>query len=743
MNILNKIRTYILPYMLALFLCISIFGIYDNEIFTIYNFSAAAMILAVFFFLNFVQKHRVTGTLIYVVLIIASLFFTAKLIFSDDWGSGFFKWFLSAGEDEPGSPRYFCALLSVFPLFFASVIYYFSNVLYRTSFLMLASLVTCAVYVKVLEDMNDFYMVCIAGLNAAIFAVSVYKKRALEGVSVGRNAYSLSIMVTVSAALLISSLIPKQGEAKYYDTFEKYFMDAGSRTDGDYANLGKFSGNAENFNSLATKELYTVSSKYPMYFRRQSFDVYNSEENRFYPLYKYSTGYYDGTYGVVEKRRLINFDDMLMAMKTGAALDPDLAPDQTPNELETLNDTPETAVIIPAEGHNPMYLPASVRTYRLTSSVLPENAYDVTRHGQLIADNAPISSTHGAYSIQYYREFDIYDTWFENGCADFTDEEYGEYLNKLAVVLTVNGKTELCEAVFAFEAEHNFAMEYKEDYSSNNSEIPVEIVRLAQNITRDCKYDWQKASALRDYFYSGDYTYDTKYASSENLKSPVYFLFESKRGTCSDFASAYTLMARSVGLAVRYTEGYLPIEYGSGSFKIFSSGLHAYPEVYIQNTGWTVFEPTVSSLYSFGYQNRIQDGQEDGGGFEIDTKIFFAVIKAVFIIFSAAAAIIIAVPAAVRLADIVRIKYGGKNGILIAYRRINAAVGKRFKVNTAHFSPTELSEFISDRTGYDINDFIILYERVCFGGTSTNKEDNRYAYKTYKTVLKQRRTKRI
>lgn len=721
--------------MLALFLCISIFGIYDNGIFTVCNFFSAAMILAVFFFLNFVQKHRVTGTLIYVVLIIASLFLTTRFIFSDDWGSGFFKWFLSAGEDEPLKPRYFCALLSVFPLFFASVIYYFSNVLYRTSFLMLASLVTCAVYVKVLEDMNDFYMVCIVGLNAAIFAVNVYKKRTSEGVSVGRNAYSLSIMVTVSAALLISSLIPKQGEAKYYDTFEKYFMDAGSRTDGDYSNLGKFSGNAENFNSLATKELYTVYSRYPMYFRRQSFDVYNSEENRFYPLDKYSAGYYDGTYGVVEKRRLINFDDMLGAMKTGAALDHSLAADPKLSGLKTLNDTPETATVIPAEGHDPMYLPASVRTYKLTSSVLPENVYDVTRHGQFIS-KSPIKSTNGAYSIQYYREFDIYDTWFENGCADFTDEEYGEYLNKLAAALTVNGKTELCEIVYAFEAEHNFAMEYKEDYSFNNSEIPVEIARLAQDITRDCEYDWQKASALRDYFYSGDYTYDTEYASSENLESPVYFLFESKRGTCSDFASAYTLMARSVGLAVRYTEGYLPVGYGSGGFKIFSSGLHAYPEVYIQNTGWTVFEPTVSSLYSSGYQRQIQDDREDGAGFEIDTQILFAVIKAVFITFSAAAAVIITVPAAVRIADIVRIKYGG-NGILIAYRRINAAVGKRFKVSTAQLSPTELNSLISDRTGYDISGFILLYESVCFGGIIADKEDNKYAYKIYKKVLKQ------
>ncbi|MCM1227112.1 MAG: transglutaminase-like domain-containing protein [Clostridium sp.] len=741
MNIFEKIRTYILPYMLALFLCISIFGIYDNGIFTVCNFLAAAMILAVFFFLNFVQKHRVTGTLIYVVLIIASLFLTARFIFSDDWGSGFFKWFLSAGEDEPNKPRYFCALLSVFPLFFASVIYYFSNVLYRTSFLMLASLVTCAVYVKVLEDMNDFYMVCIVGLNAAIFAVNIYKKRASERVSVGRNAYSLSIMVTVSAALFISSLIPKQGEAKYYDTFEKYFMDAGSRIDGDYSNLGKFSGNAENFNSLATKELYTVYSKYPMYFRRQSFDLYNSEENHFYPLDKYSTGYYDDTYGVVEKRRLINFDDMLEVMKTGAALDKSLSADRSLIGLETLNDAPETATIIPAEGHDPMYLPASVRTYKLTSSVLPENAYDVTRHGQFIS-SMPIKSTHGAYSIQYYREFDIYDTWFENGCADFTDEEYGEYLNKLEAVLTWNGKTELCEIVYAFEAEHNFAMEYKENYSFNNAEIPVEISRLAQDITRDCEYDWQKASALRDYFYSGDYTYDTEYASSENLESPVYFLFESKRGTCSDFASAYTLMARSVGLAVRYTEGYLPVGYGNGSFKIFSSGLHAYPEVYIQNTGWTVFEPTVSSLYSSGYQRQIRDDREYGGGFEIDTQILFAVIKAVFVIFSAAAAVIIAVPAAVRIADIVRIKYGG-NGILIAYRRINATAGKRFKVSTAQLSPTELNALISDRTGYDISGFILLYERVCFGGIAADKEDRKYAYKIYKTVLKQCRSKYI
>ena len=118
-----------------------------------------------------------------------------------------------------------------------------------------------------------------------------------------------------------------------------------------------------------------------------------------------------------------------------------------------------------------------------------------------------------------------------------------------------------------------------------------------------------------------------------------YFLFEGKTGTCSDFASAYVLMARAVGLTVRYVEGYVPQKLetidGSDLYEIRAENAHAYPEVFIQNVGYVVFEPTRGQYSSY---------QQNTGVDEEDLEVLdFAVKMAVrtVIIFAAVAAVIL------------------------------------------------------------------------------------------------------
>lgn len=739
-KIYEKAREFILPFALTIFLCASLFGIYDDSFFTIYNFLSVPIVLTMFLFLSFLQKHKLAGGLIYAVMIAVSLTIMTRLIFAEDWGVGFFKWFLSGGDDEPSKPRYYFALLSVFPFFLSSVVYYFSHVLYRTSFLMLASLIPCAVYVKNMKDMNDFYLVCLVGLNAAIFAVNIRKKITSDGICSGKNAYSLSIAVTVCLALIISSLIPKQGEAVYYETFEKYFMDA-SGNDGNYSTLGKRSGNAESFANLPNMRLYNILSRDRLYFRRQCFDIYDSEKHCFYPLEKYSRGYYSDTNAITERRKLINLDYMLSAMKTGSELESSLNLKGSLNELEKIGDVSSNAEIIPEEGHNASYLITSLRTFAIDNPP-NEGTYEITRHGQLTAENV-IDSSKGRCYIEYYKESGVHDIWFENGGADFTDGEYALYLKDLKDVLKENGEVRLYKIALAFEQEFNEAMQYKSDYFYNNAEIPESIALLAKNLTDKYEYDWQKASAIRDYFHSGEFSYDLEYKPPENKNTAEYFLFTSKRGTCSDFATAYTLLARSAGLTVRYTEGFSSTYSGeSGKYIILASNLHAYPEVYIPNSGWVVFEPTVSSYYGTSFsQTPSYDSLDSGSGFTIDTDILFAVIKAVSVIFLFAAVLIISVPAVLKLYDNIRIKKGNAESVMLAYRRISSVISRRLKIKTEALTPHELCELVLNQTGLDLSEFTYLYEQTCFGGIIPDKTQSEFVYKTFRTVLKCRKIK--
>ena len=80
-----------------------------------------------------------------------------------------------------------------------------------------------------------------------------------------------------------------------------------------------------------------------------------------------------------------------------------------------------------------------------------------------------------------------------------------------------------------------------------------------------------------------------KLSSSEYLD---YFLLKGRSGYCSHYATAFVLLARSMGLPARYMQGYR-IDIGKkGTYIVTSDQAHAWPEVYFEGKGWITFEPT-------------------------------------------------------------------------------------------------------------------------------------------------------
>jgi transglutaminase-like putative cysteine protease len=77
---------------------------------------------------------------------------------------------------------------------------------------------------------------------------------------------------------------------------------------------------------------------------------------------------------------------------------------------------------------------------------------------------------------------------------------------------------------------------------------------------------------------------------SEDLVS--HFLFKSKAGDCSHFASAFVVLMRSVGIPARVVGGYAPGARSvvSGKIEIHSSDAHAWAEVYVPRFGWIPFD---------------------------------------------------------------------------------------------------------------------------------------------------------
>lgn len=71
-----------------------------------------------------------------------------------------------------------------------------------------------------------------------------------------------------------------------------------------------------------------------------------------------------------------------------------------------------------------------------------------------------------------------------------------------------------------------------------------------------------------------------------------YFLLESRKGYCSHFATAFTLLARKEGFPARYVQGFCVPVSGEGETMVYSHMAHAWPEVYLDGIGWIPFEPT-------------------------------------------------------------------------------------------------------------------------------------------------------
>ena len=92
-----------------------------------------------------------------------------------------------------------------------------------------------------------------------------------------------------------------------------------------------------------------------------------------------------------------------------------------------------------------------------------------------------------------------------------------------------------------------------------------------------------------------------------------FFLLQSGRGYCSYYATAFVLIARSMGLPARYVQGYRVYIKDKGTYKISSNMAHAWPEVYFEGKGWIAFEPT-PGFYSdsswITYDQRMSEGQE-------------------------------------------------------------------------------------------------------------------------------------
>jgi transglutaminase-like putative cysteine protease len=134
-------------------------------------------------------------------------------------------------------------------------------------------------------------------------------------------------------------------------------------------------------------------------------------------------------------------------------------------------------------------------------------------------------------------------------------------------------------------------------YGSYQGPQAQKLKRLAEQIIDGATTPFEKAYALEEYFHSsGTFTYTLH----PNLPATNWlwtFLTKTQKGYCTQFAQAFAVLGRLLGLPTRIAVGYTAGTKGkNGVWDVTTADAHAWPEVYFTGVGWLRFEPTPTGL---------------------------------------------------------------------------------------------------------------------------------------------------
>jgi hypothetical protein len=137
-------------------------------------------------------------------------------------------------------------------------------------------------------------------------------------------------------------------------------------------------------------------------------------------------------------------------------------------------------------------------------------------------------------------------------------------------------------------------------------EVRDALAEPGNSLGLDSRQQEPVARALTNYLAgSGEFTYTLKLTRHDATIDPVMdFLIHLKRGHCERYASALTLMLRSVGIPARVVKGFRGVDnLGNGTYVVRHHHAHAWVEALVPRPGsrspefdWLTLDPTPSAL---------------------------------------------------------------------------------------------------------------------------------------------------
>ncbi|MBU3191093.1 hypothetical protein K9O30_17450 [Clostridium bowmanii] len=288
------------------------------------------------------------------------------------------------------------------------------------------------------------------------------------------------------------------------------------------------------------------------------------------------------------------------------------------------------------------------KKFKTNTIFVPNYTFNVDVEGTLFYDKAPSVLSEDAvtkpYKVDFYRYTDVIDT-IENisdsrqrilNKIDYTlnDEYYlpMDYLlqPKYKDINTLINKNSAIEDRYSYKYSED--LEIVKNYGEY-LQVPGNISKrtydLVQDITKNSNSSIEKVLQIKKYL-TKNYVYDLQVSViPENIEFIDYFLFVEKRGYCTYFNTAMTVMCRIAGVPARYAEGFKTPDKkdASGLYSVSNSDAHAWCEVLLgaleYSNMWTIADasPTASEEIQRKLKEFEEEQKNSGNNGEVDINM--------------------------------------------------------------------------------------------------------------------------
>ncbi len=146
--------------------------------------------------------------------------------------------------------------------------------------------------------------------------------------------------------------------------------------------------------------------------------------------------------------------------------------------------------------------------------------------------------------------------------------------------------------VWQGDLNYNALVQY---YLQKPNDLSPEVLATAQTWTRGADNMYDAVLDLREHLSNtSDFTYSVSNAPVPSNIDAVTWLLHTRKGYCTYYATAMTIMARLLGIPARMVNGFSQGHYDAQQkiWIVDGSDAHSWVQVYFPDAGWVTFDPT-------------------------------------------------------------------------------------------------------------------------------------------------------